>query len=138
MTHIFYGYRVENGKTIIYEPEAEKIRSLYHHYLECKSMLKAARTAGIKKTHSSIGRILKNEAYLGTDFYPKLVDKDIFHRVQGLREENAIQQNRLRPSKPLEEVKPKTNYRLGKVERQYDNPYRQAEYAYSQIEEVKS
>lgn len=138
MTHIPYGYRVENGKAFIYEPEAEKIRSLYRNYLECKSMMKAAKTVGIKKAHPSIGRILNNAVYLGTDFYPRLVDEDIFHKVQEIRKENAVQQNRLRPSKPLEEARPKTHYRLGKVETQYDNPYSQAEYAYSQIEEVKS
>lgn len=137
MTHIPYGYKVENGKAYIYEVEAEKIRKLYLHFLACNSMAQATRIAGINKLHPSIGRILKNKVYLGTNFYPQLIDKNVFYKVQKLREENAIKQNRIRAHKPLEKEIVTTHYYLGNVETKYDNAYKQSEYAYSQIKQVK-
>ncbi|WP_308682130.1 recombinase family protein [Stomatobaculum longum] len=134
MTHTPYGYRIENAAVAIDEPAAEKIRQLYREYLECGSMRAAAMKVRIDKTHSVIGRLLKNKIYLGTDYYPQIVDEEIFEKVQGLRGSNARSQNRIREYEaPLElELK---NYKLGKVEEKYTDPYKQAEYAYSMIEE---
>lgn len=44
---------------------------------------------GIDKTHSVIGRLLRNKLYLGTDYYPQIVDEEIFEKVQELRGSNA-------------------------------------------------
>ena len=37
-------------------------------------------------THASIGRILENPRYLGTDYYPQLIGEELFERVQCRRE----------------------------------------------------
>ena len=128
MTHIPYGYRIENAAAVIDEPAAEKIRQLYRKYLECGSM------RAIDKTHSVIGRLLKNKVYLGTDYYPQIVDEEIFEKVQELRGSNARSQNRIREYEAPPELELK-DYKLGKVEEKYTDPYKQAEYAYSMIEE---
>lgn len=39
---------------------------------------------GIDKTHSVIGRLLRNKVYLGTDYYPQIVDKEIFKKCRSL------------------------------------------------------
>lgn len=49
-----------------------------------------------------------------------------------IRKNNAKSQNRIRDFKEPESVILK-NYKLGKVEEKYTNPYKQAEYAYSII-----
>lgn len=134
MTHTPYGYRIENAVAVIDEPAAEKIRQLYRGYLESGSMRAAAIKVGIEKTHSVIGRFLKNEVYLGTDYYPQIVDEEIFEKVQELRGSNARSQNLIREYEAPPELELK-DYKLGKVEEKYTDPYKQAEYAYSMIEE---
>jgi len=37
-------------------------------------------------THASIGRILENPSYLGTEYYPQLIGEELFERVQRRRE----------------------------------------------------
>ena len=95
MTHTPYGYHIENGIAVVDEADAERVRMLFQEYIDCKSMRAAAKKAGIDKTHSVIGRFLKNKVYLGTSFYPKIIDEDIFVRVQEIRENNARSQNRI-------------------------------------------
>ena len=47
------------------------------------SMAKAG--AMIPRTQVSIGHMLENRQYLGTDFYPPIVDQKLFERVQDAR-----------------------------------------------------
>ena len=135
MTHTPFGYIIEDGKAVIDETKAEKVRRLFHEYMECRSMRAAAKKVGIDKTHSMIGRFLKNKVYVGTEYYPQIVDENTFVKVQEIRESNARNQNRIREYK----VSPKAEigtFAIGKVTKKYDDPYKQAEYAYSQITEV--
>lgn len=37
-------------------------------------------------THVSIGRILENPNYLGNEYYPQIIEKELFDRVQKRRE----------------------------------------------------
>lgn len=135
MTHTPFGYIIENGKAVIDEINAEKVRRLFHEYIKCGSMRAAAKKAGIDKTHSMIGRLLKNKVYVGTEYYPQIVDEGIFAKAQEIRESNARSQNRIREYK----IPPKAEigtFSIGRVMKKYDDPYKQAEYAYSQITEV--
>ena len=135
MTHTPYGYRIENGIAVVDEVDAERIKALYQEYIDCKSMRAAAKKAGIDKTHSVIGRFLKNKVYLGTAYYPQIIDEDIFTKVQEIREDNARSQNRIGTYRPH----PKADigvFMIRKIEEKYKDPYKQAEYAYSQILEV--
>ena len=95
MTHTPYGYRIKNGIAVVDEVDAERIKALYQEYIDCKSMRAASKKAGIDKTHSVIGRILKNKVYLGTVYYPQIIDEDIFAKAQEIREHNVISQNRI-------------------------------------------
>ncbi len=137
MTHTPYGYKIINAQAVIDEPIAKKVRQLYAEYLESGSMRAAAMKTGIDKTHSVIGRLLRNKVYLGTDYYPQIVDEEIFEKVQELRSSNARSQNRTREFEALQELELK-DYKLDKVEEKYTDPYKQAEYAYSMIEEDKN
>ena len=76
-----YGYRIVNAKAVIDESEAEKVKMLYCEFLATGSMRNAAMNVGIDKVHSVIGRILKNKVYLGTDYYPQIIDDALFSAV---------------------------------------------------------
>ena len=49
MGHTPFGYRIKNGKAVIDEPAAEKIRQLYQNYLSGMSMVAAAKAADIDR-----------------------------------------------------------------------------------------
>lgn len=137
MTHVPFGYRIVDGIAIIEETEAEKVKILFEEYLKSKSMMAAAKYAGIEKTHSSIGRILKNRIYIGSNFYPSIIDKEIFSEVQALRDKNAIEQNRKKSKNKIERTPVSFKYIIKKIDKKFDNPFKQAEYAYGQIEEIQ-
>ena len=68
-----------------------------------------------------------------TNFYPQIVDEVTFSKAQDIRQENAITQNRIRPVVEEEPPVVPDEFHVGKIEKRYDDPYMQAEYAYSQI-----
>lgn len=135
MTHTPYGYIIENGKAVVDEQMAERVRTLFQEYIECGSMRAAAKKVGIDKTHSVIGRILKNQVYVGKEYYPQIVGEDTFAKAQEIRGNNAKSQNRIGAYRPHLKAEIGT-FTIGKVEVQYEDPYKQAEYAYSKITEV--
>ena len=137
MTHTPYGYKIEKGEAVIDESIAEKVRQLFIEFLNCGSMRAAAVKVGIDKTHSVIGRLLRNEVYLGDEYYPQLIDDELFQKVQEQRNSNARSQNRIRDYIKQTPVAENIQYRIGKVQQRYENPYQQAEYAYGLIEEEK-
>lgn len=137
MTHTPYGYKIEKGQAVIDESIAEKVRQLFIEFLNCSSMRAAAVKVGIDKTHSVIGRLLRNEVYLGDEYYPQLIDDELFQKVQEQRNSNARSQNRIRDYIKQTPVAENIQYRIGKVQQRYENPYQQAEYAYGLIEEEK-
>ena len=114
----------------------EKLKGFFDEYLACGSMLAAAKKVGIEKTHSMLGRMLKNRTYLGNGFYPRLIDDDTFQKAQELREEVARKLGRIHEHKPKEKAHESLRFEIGKVEKKYQDPYRQAQYAYTQIKEV--
>lgn len=75
-----YGYKVENGRIDIVEDEAAIVRCIFQNYLSGMSMRKAAVNAGANFTHSSVKKIIRQKRYVGNDFYPAIIDKDIFAR----------------------------------------------------------
>ena len=133
MSHIPFGYRIENGKAVIDEEAAEQIKTLFQSYLSGDSLATAAQKAGIKGFHSGIGRMLRNIRYLGDEFYPPIIDKDTFNTAEAARIMRAERLGRTRKSKQEKEVVYPTTFRMNKGTEEYDDPFGQTEYAYSLI-----
>ena len=91
-------------------------------------------TLSLKATPLANG-FVKNEIYLGTDFYPQLIDDETFAKAQEVRSTNAKSQNRLGLYRPEKQIPKTFCFKIGKVEKKYDDPYLQAQYTYSQIGE---
>lgn len=135
MAHIPYGYRIKKGKAVIDEVAAKQVTGLFKAYIGGAALKTAAETVGITVTHSVIGRMLRNEKYLGTEFYPAIIDRAIFDAAEEERMKRAKVLGRIYDhSKTEENSEKKCNYYLSSVQQKYDNPFRQAEYAYSLIE----
>ena len=98
--HTPIGYKVLNGKIVVYEEHRRLVEQIFADYDNGISALRIARDLkekGVKNandkvswTHGSIGRILENHNYLGTEDYPQIIDKELFDRVQQKREQVRI------------------------------------------------
>ncbi|KAF5065373.1 hypothetical protein DSECCO2_274750 [anaerobic digester metagenome] len=134
MGHTPFGYRIENGKAVIDEEAAEQIKTLFQSYLSGDSLATAAQKASIKGFHSGIGRILRNKRYIGDEFYPAIIDKDTFNTAEAERIIRAGRLGRNRKIKQEEKVVYPTAFQMKEDTEEFDDPFAQAEYAYSLIE----
>lgn len=97
--HIPLGYKVNHGKAVIDPKEGEAVKALFTDYLQGQTLDELAKAliekevlnanGEIKWNHSSIGRILENIKYAKDDFFPKLIDLDVYDRVQKERRKRA-------------------------------------------------
>ena len=134
MSHTPLGYRIENGKAVIDNKAAEQIKTLYQSYLSGNSLATAAKKAGIKSFHAGIGRMLRNARYLGNEYYPAIIDQDTFAAAQEERIKRAEKLGRIREPKEETAVGFPATFYIKEVTQLFDDPFQQAEYAYSLIE----
>lgn len=99
--HMPMGYKVIDGKITVYEEHRKIVEEIFRDYDSGVSAIRIAsglKARGITNahdrvawTHVSIGRILENHNYLGTEYYPQIIDKELFERVQKRREQARIE-----------------------------------------------
>lgn len=77
-----YGYRIENGEPVVVPEEAERLRTLFRAYLEGRPVGRARELAGIPRSESCCGRMLRNRLYLGDGCYPPLLTEDLLDRAE--------------------------------------------------------
>lgn len=129
-----YGYRIKNGKACVDKEKAAKVQKLFDGYISGLALRTAALEAGIDTFHGSAGRMLKNKKYMGTEYYPAIVDEETFQKAQIERENRAVKLGRVREVEEDLQIIPPTKFRLKSQEIMFDDPFKQAEYAYSMIE----
>lgn len=134
MRHIPYGYKIENGMAVIDEEEAAMVRKFFDYYISGFALMVAAKKVGLNLYHGSAGRILRNEKYLGDDYYPAIIDREIFDKAEEVRMGRARALGRVRELKAKSEAEFPTRFTMPAVKQVYDNPFEQAAYAYSLIE----
>jgi hypothetical protein len=93
------------------------VRTLFEAYLAGDSMNTAAEKMGIQASHSEITRMLTNVRYAGDEYYPAIISRNTLV---------AAAEERLRRAERLGRMREETE--------QFDDPFQQAEYAYSMIE----
>lgn len=134
MSHIPYGYRIENGKAVIDEEKAEQVRKLYKGYLSGLAYMPAAEAAGLKLYHTSAKKMMQNKYCLGDDYYPALIDKETFDAAETERVKRHTKLGRVFEEKPDKVSRVATGFTIPKVHVKYDDPFIQAEYLYGLIE----
>jgi hypothetical protein len=134
MCHVTYGYRIENGKAVIDIEAAEQIKTLFQSYLSGASLNTAAKKAGIEAYHAGIKNMLRNARYLGDEYYPAIIDADTFAAAEAERVRRAVKLGRVWEPKKEKEVVFPTAFRIKEIAEWFDDPFKQAEYAYSLIE----
>ena len=134
MSHTPYGYRIVDGKAVIDEEQARNVQTIFADYLNGTALMVAAAKVGLKMYHGSVGRLLRNLHYLGDDFYPGIIDKETFDAVEKKRMERAEGLGRVRELEEPPKQECSTQFYRPKIMKKYDDPFAQAEYAYSLIE----
>lgn len=102
--HMPIGYKLVDGKIQFDEAKAAAVKKIFSNYLSGTSTFALAKqltqmgfpNANNKASwnHGSIGKILENVKYLGDEFYPQIIDAEVFEQVQKRRQERCEQLGR--------------------------------------------
>ena len=77
-----YGYRIVNGMAEPDPGEHEKLLRFYEHYLEGWSLEMCRSSIGIDWSIRGLRDILDNPVYMGTDYYPPLIDGETWNAAK--------------------------------------------------------
>lgn len=137
MKHTPYGYDIVGGAAVINEEQAANLRKLCENYLSGMSFVQAAKDAGLEMKHSGVKRLMQNPRYLGDDFYPAILTAEIAQAVEAERlRRDALYKGTRYTKEAVTTVIP-TRFAMKRTAPKYQDPIKQAEYAYSQIKEAK-
>lgn len=137
MKHTPYGYDIVGGAAVINEEQAVNLRKLCENYLSGMSFVQAAKEVGLEMKHSGVKRLMQNPRYLGDDFYPAILTTEIAQAVEAERlRRDALYKGTRYTKEAVTTVIP-TSFAMKRTAPKYQDPIKQAEYAYSQIKEAK-
>ncbi len=137
MKHTPYGYDIVGGAAVINEEQAANLRKLCENYLSGMSFVQAAKEVGLEMKHSGVKRLMQNPRYLGDDFYPAILTAEIAQAVETERlRRDALYKGTRYTKEAVTTVIP-TRFAMKRTAPKYQDPIKQAEYAYSQIKEAK-
>jgi hypothetical protein len=130
MSHIPFGYTIQNGRAVVNEEEAVKIKKLFEVYLSGLSLTEAAQKAGIKRCHTSIARMLTDKRYVEDKFYPPIISRDTFEEVQLERRRRAEALGRIYEHKGNEKKCLNFRFHASMPDNLYDDPFQLSDPAY--------
>ena len=133
MRSIPYGYKVMNGRAVIDQVEGKKVRDAFQMYAAGSSLAGIKQALEINRYHVGIDNILKDRKYLGTEFYPPLIDQELFDQVQKARQKRK--EAYAKPQRKRKDAIAQTQFTLKSVKEHLKDPFAQAQYVYHQIKE---
>lgn len=107
-----YGYKIVRGKAVFDLDAARQVREIFRLYLSGLSIKEATEQSGFPLSIGTAGNILKREVYAGDDFYPPLITKEMYDRVQEERKRRQEMSGRVKKSKPQEANPVRTKFRI--------------------------
>lgn len=135
---MLYGYMMINGKVVINEEQAEKVRRFFEFYISGQSLKVASENAGLNIFHCSAGKMLRNKHYLGDDRYPAIITEKVFDKAEEIRMTRANALGRIKEPKQAQKPKVPVQFYLKPATIKYSDSFEQAEYIYSLIESEMS
>lgn len=134
MGHAPYGYEIINGKAVIREDEAKRVQELFMAYLSGLSLADSAKKAGINRYHGSISKMLTDKRYVLDPYYPVIIEREWFEKVKNEKRCRAEKLGKIKERTNEEPTFLKQRFAMPTPKALFDDPFRQAEYAYSLIE----
>ena len=133
--HTPFGYRIQNGIAVVCKEEVRQIKRIYKGYLSGMSYMNAAEHVGLHLNHCCVKRLLQNRHYLGDEFYPAIIDREMFDAAEQERRRRSTLLGRDHRKKTFSDkiIIPK-EFTMGKAQKRIAEPFAQAEYLYSLIE----
>lgn len=135
---MLYGYIMINGKVVINEEQAEKVRIFFEFYISGQSLKVASENAGLNIFHGSAGKMLRNKHYLGDEHYPAIITEKVFDKAEEIRMTRANALGKIKEPKQAQKLKVPVQFYLKPATIKYSDPFEQAEYIYSLIESEMS
>ena len=108
-----YGYRVVNGMAEPDPREHEKLLKFYEHYLEGWSLEMCLSSIGINRSIRGLRDILDNPVYLGTDYYPPLIDGETWNAAKEAAELRGAHLVGKTSRKPRQPIPIRTQFTMG-------------------------
>ena len=103
--HIPLGYHMVQGRIEVDGNNAEIVKMIFQDYVNGASINQIAKKMvelGVPNAngvpiwnHGPVGNILKNEQYLGTEFYPALIGTELFYKAQERRQQVSRELGRI-------------------------------------------
>lgn len=132
-----FGYKIEKGKAVIDEVQAEQIRGIYAGYISGLSYIEAAKAAGVTMRYTGVRLMLMNKRYLGDDYYPAIIDQETFERAEAERISRQTKTGKLFIDTQTKKTALATKFYMPRLEKKFEDPFKQAEYIYSLIKVEK-
>ena len=135
LNNTFFGYKIVDGRAVIYEKDAGKVRLLYKGYLSGLSYIDAAKAVGLDLHASSVKMLMRNARYTGDDFYPEIIDRTTFDAAERERlwRCSVLGKKEGQSKEQVPGTAPQ-HFSFRQCLKQFRDPFRQAEYIYSLIE----
>lgn len=132
--HTPFGYRIQDGIAVICKEEVAQLRQIFKGYLSGLSYIDVAEQAGLHLNHGSVKRLLQNRHYLGDEFYPSIIDREMIDAAERERRRRSTRLGRDNLKKTFsDEIRIQNEFTMGKAEKWIAEPFAQAEYLYSLI-----
>jgi len=94
MAYTPYGYLIASGVAVSDAVKEQQVKVLFQEYVAGASLQTIADNNGIPRRHASLGRMIEDKRYIGDNFYPAIVDGDIWSEAQAERKRRAEQLGR--------------------------------------------
>lgn len=135
MKHTPYGYTIIDGNAVVNDKEAKIVQKICNNYISGMSLVASAKSVGLQMEHTGVKKLMLNKRYLGDEFYPAILTGEIMKKVE---EERTHREKVLGRARKKEEKTDRgvvyIKFYIPKIDVKYENPEKQAEYAYSLIE----
>ena len=123
---------IVNGTPEVNEKEGAAVRKAFEMYLRGAALSTIGNELGINRYHASVARILEDQKYLGTDFYPAIVEKELFDKVQKTRATRRKKHSK--PCRIYPKAQVSKTFQMDPIKQVLTDLFEQAQYIFGLIQ----
>ena len=93
--NIPFGYMMRGGEIVLHPEESVTVREIFDMYLRGMSLKSIAASMTVPYNvdkvwnKNMVSRILENERYTGVNGYPAIIEEDVFHKANEIKQRKA-------------------------------------------------